>query len=440
MSGYAQETDWKPPMIGYDTLNSMLKEYASSAKEAYDYLVIFRMMPYIDAVHFHYSLDDEPYLQFVNRYVFHEGYAWSPEYEYQFEEYCLRNPGCVYSHQCIDDIFDLYSSKYPEWNLKRYYTKDLRLLDHIYHCMRRGTLKEMLYKAGLDEIAFQSSYAEYIDETASKPSDAYGGVSMRILRAVNCEAGAALLAREKYRKFLTELQKAFPDTFSSSLNDAQCRYLKRLIDGDLTVGECGRLFNARRMDLFYMWCKSQYDEFILRERKGEEERELLKRVSAIDPIYAEYVRNKSWMDMQTDARADLIFFLLSDRENYDHKIRVSNRRRDPDWQERDHGYVVRYPQTINDFCRESIYMSNCLMTYCEAFINNDTTLLFMRKTDDVNKPFITMEIFGNELLQAYHRYNQDCTGEEAKWIREYCERHNIGHSKFKFNAGIDLLF
>lgn len=53
MSGYAQETDWKPPMIGYDALNSLLKKYAPSAKEAYDYLVIFRMMPYIDAVHFH---------------------------------------------------------------------------------------------------------------------------------------------------------------------------------------------------------------------------------------------------------------------------------------------------------------------------------------------------------------------------------------------------
>ncbi len=434
------DTDWEPPVLGYDALEDLLKENAVSAEGSNDILVIFRVTPYIDAVHFHYSLENKSYPQFVNRYVFHEGYVWSPEYEYQFEEYCLRNPRCMYSHQCIDEIFDFYSGQCPECNLKRYYTKDLRLLDHIYHCMRRGTLKEMLYKAGLDEIAFQSRFAEDIDGTASKPSDAYGGLSMRILRAVNCEAGSALLAKDKYRRFLKEMQKFFPDTFAESLNDAQCRYLKRLIDGDLTVGECGRLFKSRRTDLFFIWCKSQYDDFISRERNDEEENGLLKRIAAIDPIYADYIKNKTWEDMQTDARADLIFFLLVNREFYDHKIRVSNRKRNPDWQERDHGYVVRYPQTINDFCREAIYMSNCLMTYIEALIKNDTTLLFMRKTDDVNKPFITIEIFGNELMQAYHNYNQDCSKEEEKWIRDYCGRHGIKADKFRFNAGIDVLY
>ena len=49
----------------------------------------------------------------------------------------------------IDEIFNYYSEKYPDWKLKRYYTKPMRLLDHIYHCMRKGSAKEMLYKAGL---------------------------------------------------------------------------------------------------------------------------------------------------------------------------------------------------------------------------------------------------------------------------------------------------
>ncbi len=73
-------------------------------------------------------------------------------------------------------------------------------------------------------------------------------------------------------------------------------------------------------------------------------------------------------------------------------------------------------------------------------IKNDTTILFMRKADDVNKPFITIEIYDGELMQAYHRFNKDCTKEEAEWIREYCKRHGIKEGRYKFDAEVDELF
>ena len=84
-------------------------------------------------------------------------------------------------------------------------------------------------------------------------------------------------------------------------------------------------------------------------------------------------------------------------------------------------------------------MSNCLLAYFEAYIKNDTTILFMRKVDDFNKPFITIEVYNNRLMQAYHRFNTDCTAEEADWIRAYCERHGIDASGYSFNAAIDVL-
>ena len=127
----------------------------------------------------------------------------------------------------------------------------------------------------------------------------------------------------------------------------------------------------------------------------------------------------------------LKYYLLRKREEYDVLFRRSNRKRNPDWEERNHGFVVRYPQTINDFCREAVYMSNCLITYVEAYVNNDTTILFMRKPDDFNKPFITIEIFENTLMQAFHRFNERCSKEEAEWILEYCKRHDIDPGNFR---------
>lgn len=85
-------------------------------------------------------------------------------------------------------------------------------------------------------------------------------------------------------------------------------------------------------------------------------------------------------------------------------------------------------------------MCNCLITYVDAYINNDTTILFMRKADDFNTPFITIEIYGNTLMQAYHRFNEDCTPKEAEWIHDYCDRHGIEWGNFKFNNDIDELY
>ena len=81
-----------------------------------------------------------------------------------------------------------------------------------------------------------------------------------------------------------------------------------------------------------------------------------------------------------------------------------------------------------------------LMGYVESVIHNDTTILFLRKANDFNTPFITMEIFEGRLMQAYHRFNRDCTETEAQWIREYCERHGIDSEGFQFDRELDLLF
>ena len=51
-----------------------------------------------------------------------------------------------------------------------------------------------------------------------------------------------------------------------------------------------------------------------------------------------------------------------------------------------------------------------------------------------------MEIYKCELMQAYHRGHEDCTEDEADWIRSYCARHKIGYSKFKFDREIDQLY
>lgn len=419
------ENVWIPPYISKSEMQRICPQHEES-------FVIFKAEPYIDAYYVHYDKESNPPATYIKRFSFHEGYRWSYEEEQLFEEMCLDNDRLHFNFDTMDRIFEYYSRNYPDWKLKRYYTKSMRLLDHIYHCMRRDSAKEILYKAGLDELAVHVGMLDEIDLMSSRPSDLYGGISVRALRALNCKSGAEFLTVAKNRTFVKELQMKFPKIFDEELNDSQCKYLAYLIDGELTVDETGRLFSARKKHLRGMWASTQYQMFIQKEKAMHD----IKELEAIDPIYSDFIHKRSASgDMNAQSKmVSLKYYLLGKREEYDIRFRRSNRKRNPDWEERKHGFVVRYPQTINDFCREAIYMSNCLMTYVDAYLHNDTTVLFMRKPDDVNTPFITIEIYDNTLMQAYHRFNSGCSAGEAAWILDYCDRHGIDRGDFKFNS------
>lgn len=432
---------WQPPQLTSEEITEYCKQATTGDYIERDFLVIFKIEPYIDTVFVHINAGKTCEPVYINRFTFHKGFIWDSETEKIFVDRCLNNPRCGCTFTKIDDIYRIYSNRYPDWKLNRYYTKPFRLFDHIYHCMRKFSAKEMLYKAGLDELAENIEDMDEYNLLSSKPSDIYEGVSMRTLRALNCREGATLLSLSYNRKFLKELQMKFPEIFKERLNDAQCNYLNHLITGDLTVGEAGRLFKARRLNLMMIWNDNQYKMFLLREKNKEQARDTIKELSEIDAIYSKNLDVDIESTEAVDYRiAQLKVYLLARRGEHHKQIRRSNRKRESSWQERGTGYVVRYPQTINDFCREAVYMSNCLLTYVDALINGDTTILFVRREDDVNMPFITMEIFGNELMQAYHRFNEDCTLQEATWIREYCDRHGIDCSKFKFDNTVDELF
>lgn len=431
-----QENTWIPPEIEEEELAYSVRNDVN-ALQSTEYLFIFRTDPYIDSIYIVYDPDRKPV--YIRRFAIHEGYTWDRDSEVFFHEHCIKSQNCGYPGGQIERIYEKYKELRPEWHIQRYWTKSLRLLDHVYNCMKENTAKEMLYKAGLDELAAHIDEIDELNLVARKPSDIYDGLTMKVLRSVNCADGAALVSRAENRIFIKELNQKFPDLFEGKLNDAQCRYLATLISGDLTVGEAGRLFRSRKPDLAFIRSRSTYYVFMAMERNNMRFSELRKIFSSMDPIYENYFKS---VNDPEDNRAlkQLEYYLILHREEYDRQIRRANRKRDYDWQERGKKYILRFPQTINDFCRESIYMQNCLMTYVEAMIKNDTTILFMRRADDVNKPFITVEVYHGELMQAYRRFNVDCTPEEAAWIRDYCKRHGIKTGKFKFNAAVDELF
>lgn len=60
--------------------------------------------------------------------------------------------------------------------------------------MRKNTPKEILYKAGLDELANNIYLMDEINLLSDTPSDLYDGINIEILNNLNCKKGALLLS------------------------------------------------------------------------------------------------------------------------------------------------------------------------------------------------------------------------------------------------------
>lgn len=90
----------------------------------------------------------------------------------------------------------------------------------------------------------------------------------------------------------------------------------------------------------------------------------------------------------------------------------------------DDEYVIFPASSIADLVEESRQQKNCVRTYCERIANNECHIYFMRRKEEIDKSFVTIEVRNNEIVQARVKYNElPC--EEISRILEKWENNII---------------
>ncbi len=130
-----------------------------------------------------------------HRFLIAEGVRWNYAEESLFDE-LVQNEHVAWSPFHLTSIYEKFSSQHPEWHLRQYMNKPLRVMDHIYHCMHRNSVKEILYKAGLDEIAACIGLVDAYSFFGSSPTEILGGLSIRLLKSLNLPEGMELLKEQ----------------------------------------------------------------------------------------------------------------------------------------------------------------------------------------------------------------------------------------------------
>lgn len=386
--------EWKPQPLDMDRVYAEAKKIEHNPQQ--DICILLEESEYYEVVIYNECVQSS-----FGRYIIAPGYVWSLEQEMHFGR-LLWDENVTFDRKKFDQIHKKFAKSHPEWFLKSYINMPLRLIEHIYYCMNPGSVKELLYKAGLDELAARLIGIEDYNLIGSSPSDIFSGLSMRTLRAINHSYGVFLIESEQKRQKILALQSKYAWMFEKRWNESMCRYMCRLLQANLKTDEVAKKFRSEYKSLERIWTNSQYNDYMNRVCQREE---LLKRLEP--ELLAE---------LTAEMVSEVYRMLIIDGELWNNRIALSNKERNIEFEFSDEKYLIFYPKTIEDFVREAIAQKNCVLDYCHSYVKNETDILFLRKKDSPYESFVTIEIMDEELVQAREKCNVKASEEVLEWV------------------------
>lgn len=101
----------------------------------------------------------------------------------------------------------------------------------------------------------------------------------------------------------------------------------------------------------------------------------------------------------------------------------------------DNEYLIRPLRNYKEFEEEGRYNKNCVVSYYYSVTEGDTAVFVMRRTDDPNTSFITIELRDNRIYQCYGTGNRLPLPEIRKWVDDWLENIVKPRSKKKPKKG-----
>lgn len=86
----------------------------------------------------------------------------------------------------------------------------------------------------------------------------------------------------------------------------------------------------------------------------------------------------------------------------------------------DETFSMVVPETAEDLYKEGACLKHCVASYIDRFINRKSAILFIRRNNDLNKPFYTMEInpTNDTIVQVRGNGNRSMTDDVALFVNK----------------------
>ncbi|MBQ1316800.1 MAG: PcfJ domain-containing protein [Lachnospiraceae bacterium] len=395
----------------YSTMVQMLADHASSVVILPFVRRNAKGLIFVDI----YVWDVPFYSQFCSdsyeRFVICEGYRLPEALEKRF--FSLQNQNAVVPEELMDQLNVKIPEHFPQWHYPGYSVHDFRpALEHIYFASHRSGAKEILYKSGLVNIAFILDCIPSVNYIGSTPEQIIGNdLPLKLLRILNQPQLIEKFYSEEQIEVCREVYHAYSGYIGDALpTAAQWAYLEELsFNGGVFAGHS---FLRTMYDLLSQYGRtSVFDQY--------------KRLLSLQDLYPEIAKlGFPKPDEMTSVLNKLEQYHRYMQEQPDIDRLIRDRKNRARYEYEGDTYRVTLPATLFDICYEAIIQGNCLMQepYAENHAYDNATLLFLRRRNEPDQPFITLELSGRQIVQAYGRFNSIPCKEIYVFLMEFAKK------------------
>lgn len=346
-----------------------------------------RRIPYVDLYFW-----DRYSPEHCKRFVVQEGQCL-PEKDLEQLLAYTRDYSLSINIDCNIEMDLMLWKNYPNWHIPLTEPSHIgEKIEHIYFVSHRSGCREILYKAQLDIIAYNLDDVIQCNLIGRTPEEIIG-LPMKLLRILNTSELVSVLFNEDsleessgiYYKYASYLGKEIP-------NYVQWEYL-------------GELYRNQGILWGIEFNRKIYSQLVYADSK--EWLDLFDKYFKLKKLFPQWKKKKipSLNNLiATIAHMENILKFKGKEHELNPMIR-SRKKYQRYFEFESEGFIILLPQNGMDICREAAYQHNCLMDYIEDHANGDTTILFLRRTQDPNIPFVTIEVNEGEIRQLYSRFN-----------------------------------
>lgn len=93
----------------------------------------------------------------------------------------------------------------------------------------------------------------------------------------------------------------------------------------------------------------------------------------------------------------------------------------------DEKFLIRYPKNADEILDEGRSLKHCVASFVNSVVNQTTNIFFIRKVDDPDNPFFTLELKNNQIRQVHGSCNRNVATEEdlSDFIKKWADKNNF---------------
>lgn len=88
-------------------------------------------------------------------------------------------------------------------------------------------------------------------------------------------------------------------------------------------------------------------------------------------------------------------------------------------------FAIISPTAMQDLINEGNELSHCIASYINRVIDNRCQIYFLRNTEDIAKPLVSIEVANGNIRQARGSHNRSVRAEEKEFIKEWAKKKEL---------------